>query len=135
MNGNNGNASSPYGQNNPSSGPSQNDSPFQGITNTMLAPSQVASTGAGNAYQAVAQSAAIAIQDATENLRNLSSIGSTAIGVAMAQYLSTGKPEFKDAMERAQAIVTQATADFRSVGEHAAFIVNSFPTGSEQRAS
>lgn len=108
---------------------------FQGMTNAMLSPAQVAAVGAGNAYQSVAQSAAIAIQDATENLRNLSSIGSTAIGVAMAQYLSTGKPEFKDAIERAQAIVTQATKDFRSVGEHAAFIVNSFPTGSEQRAS
>jgi hypothetical protein len=108
---------------------------FQGMTSAMLSPSQVAAVGAGNAYQSVAQSAAIAIQDATENLRNLSSIGSTAIGVAMAQYLSTGKPEFKDAIERAQAIVSQATADFRSIGEHAAFIVNSFPTGVEQRAS
>lgn len=105
---------------------------FQEIRESVLSTAAITSAGAGGAYQSVAQSAAIAIQDATENLRNMSSIGSTAIGVAMSQYLATGKPEYKDAMEKAQAIVSQATTDFRSVGEHAAFIVNSFPTGAPQ---
>lgn len=105
---------------------------FAGVRQSVIAPASIAAAGAGGAYQSVAQSAAIAIQDATENLRNMSSISTTAIGVAMSQYLATGKPEFKDAIERAQSIVSQATSDFRSVGEHAAFIVNSFPTGADQ---
>lgn len=107
---------------------------FEGIRETVLAPTNLASMGAGSAYQAVAQSAAIAIQDATENLRNMSSIGSTAIGVAMAQYLATGKSEYKDAIESAQKIVSQATKDFSDVGQSASLIVNSFPTGAADQA-
>lgn len=115
--------------------PGQQADAFEEIRTTVLAPANIAAAGAGSAYQSVSQSAAIAVQDATENLRNLSSIGSTAIGVAMAQYLATGEDKYKEAIKSAQSIVTQATEDFSAIGQSASLIVNSFPTGSEERAS
>jgi len=104
------------------------------VRDNTLTPEAAESSGAGKAYQSVSQSAAMAVQDATQNLRNISTISSTAIGVAMAQYLSTGKKEYKEALDQAMGIMTQAASDFRSIGENAAYIVNSFPSGSTANA-
>ena len=48
---------------------------------------------AGQVYQAIAQSMAIAIQDATDALRNINTIAATATAVAIAQMLGTEAPE------------------------------------------
>ena len=50
---------------------------------------------AGHIYQAVAQTIALAIEDATDALRNIGDISSTALGIAIVQYLesaSTSEP-------------------------------------------
>lgn len=44
--------------------------------------------GAMKAYQSVAQSTALAIQDSVDNLRNINTISTTALGVAVAQMLA-----------------------------------------------
>ena len=49
----------------------------------------VTTSGAGKAYQSVA-SLRRSPQDAADALRNVSTIATTAAGVAMAQYLATG---------------------------------------------
>ena len=51
------------------------------------------SGASAKALQSVAQSVALAIQDATDNLRNVNTIGTTAIGAAMSQLLAAaGQP-------------------------------------------
>ncbi|MEM7244842.1 MAG: hypothetical protein AAF533_05830 [Acidobacteriota bacterium] len=99
------------------------------IREAVLAAEVVQSAGAGKAYQSVAQSSAIAIQDAADSLRNLGAISATAIGVAMTQYVATGDPKYAKAVRKAQKVVTQATKDFRRVGRTASHILNCFPTG------
>lgn len=79
------------------------------------------------AQQAVAQSSAIAIQDAADNLRNLSTITTTAIGVALAQLLATGDPKYSKVIEEAQKVMTKGTENFAKVGEKAAKILTDFP--------
>lgn len=89
----------------------------------------VLTSGAGKAYQSVAQSAAIAVQDATDALRNLSTIATTATGVAMAQYLATGEDKYMKVLAQAQEIVVQATSDYAGIGAAAANILSQFPAG------
>lgn len=93
---------------------------------TMDGPTVVTS-GAGKAYQSVAQSAAIAVQDATDALRNVSTIATTAAGVALAQFLATGDAKYAHALQHAQDMMTSATKDYAAVGKAAAAIVTEFP--------
>jgi hypothetical protein len=94
-----------------------------------MSPQVVKTSGAGKAYQSVAQSAAIAVQDATDALRNISTIATTAVGVAMAQYLATGEQKYADAIDKAQAVMQNATDDFTKIGTAAAQVLKSFPSG------
>lgn len=103
------------------------------INQTQLATmsSQVVLTsGAGKAYQSVAQSTAIAIQDATDALRNVATIATTASGVAMAQMLATPpNPGASQVLTAAQNMMTSATKDYVAIGMAAADILKEFPSG------
>lgn len=94
-----------------------------------MSPQVVMTSGAGKAYQAVAQSSAIAVQDATDALRNVSTIASTAASVAMVQFLATGDPRYAQALGLAQQMVASATQDFAGIGTAASAVLKSFPTG------
>jgi hypothetical protein len=85
--------------------------------------------GAGKAYQSVAQSTAIAIQDATDNLRNINTISSTAMGVAMAQFLATGEPQYAQAMEYASKMSADAASTFLLIGTNASDVLKGYPSG------
>lgn len=87
----------------------------------------VTTSGAGKAYQAVAQSAAIAVQDAADALRNVSTIATTAAGVAMAQYLATGDEKYARVLTQTQTMMQGATEDFTRVGSAAANVLKGFP--------
>ncbi|KZN34738.1 hypothetical protein [Pseudoalteromonas luteoviolacea] len=78
------------------------------------------------AQQAVAQSTSMAVQDATDNLRNLSTITTTAIGVALSQLLATGDPKYVKVIEEAQKAMTKGTENFSDVGTKAAKILKDF---------
>ena len=95
----------------------------------VIIPTVVQEEGAGKAYQSVAQSTAIAIQDATDNLRNLNTISATAIGVALAQYIETGDAKYEEAIEYAQKISNTAAQNFMTVGANAADVLKGFPSG------
>ncbi|MCW3849314.1 RebB family R body protein [Sphingomonas sp. LB-2] len=85
---------------------------------------------AGKAYQSVAQSAAIAIQDAADYLRNVSTIATTAAGVAMAQYLANpAAPEqYAAAIAATQQMMAAAVANFEAIGATAENVLKGFPT-------
>lgn len=99
----------------------------QAQTATLL-PSVITASGAGKAYQSISQTAAIAVQDATDNLRNVSTISATALAVAMAQLLSTGDAHYVQAIDVAQKIVKSAAEDFKTIGSAAAEILRAFPS-------
>lgn len=89
----------------------------------------VLTSGAGKAYQSVAQSAAIAVQDATDALRNISTITTTAAGVIIAQMLVNPASPSASVLPKLQQVMADATADYIAIGAAAAGIVNEFPSG------
>ncbi|WP_086933811.1 hypothetical protein [Agarilytica rhodophyticola] len=78
------------------------------------------------AQQAVAQTTAIAVQDAADNLRNISTVTSTAIGVALAQLLATGDEKYIKVIDEAEKALASAVENFATVGEKAAKILEGF---------
>jgi hypothetical protein len=94
-----------------------------------MSPQVVMTSGAGKAYQSVAQSTAIAVQDSADSMRNLSTIATTAIGVAMAQLLATNDPKYVNVIVAAQAVMTQANVEFGLVGATAAAVIKGYPPG------
>ena len=79
------------------------------------------------ARQLVAQSAAIAVQDAVATLRNLNSMSATAIGVSLAQYIQTGDYKFITAISNANTVAKNAAQNFGDVGQKAGDILANFP--------
>ena len=78
------------------------------------------------AQQGVAQSTVIAVQDATDNLRNLSTITTTAIGVALSQLMLTGDPKYQKVIEESQKVLKKATENLATVGEISVKILKEF---------
>ena len=78
------------------------------------------------AQKAVAQSTAIAVQDAADNLRNLSTISTTAIGVALSKLIATGDPKYALVITEAEKVATNSAEHFRLVGEVSAKILKDF---------
>jgi hypothetical protein len=87
---------------------------------------QLTKGGAGRAYQVVAASAAIAIQDATDMLRNASTVSTTAIGVALAQMLE-GNPEGRNMLDAAQNTLTEAVKAYSAICAAASQSLKDFP--------
>lgn len=83
-------------------------------------------TTTSKAKQSVAQSTAIAIQDAVDNLRNLNTISTTAIGVALSELLATGDPKYIDVIVQAQKVMSKGTENFAELGGKAAEIAKLF---------
>ncbi|WP_461208991.1 hypothetical protein [Desulfocurvus sp. DL9XJH121] len=98
------------------------------IAAATCAPAVIRGQGAGKAFQSVAQSTAIAVQDAADYLRNIETISSTAQGVAMAQLLATGEPKYVTALEQAQKMTAQAANVFRDIGSNAADVLKGYPS-------
>ncbi|ADZ91904.1 hypothetical protein [Marinomonas mediterranea] len=69
------------------------------------------------ANQSVAQSTAMALADATDNLRNLNTLSTTAIGTALSQLLETGDTKYIQIIDHAQKVVTNGAENFGVVGE------------------
>lgn len=87
-------------------------------------------SGSGKAYQSVSQSSAIAVQDATDTLRNISAMATTAMGVAISQMLSTGDVDtYKGVIDAANSMVSNSTDNFAKVGENAGGLLGKFPVG------
>ena len=100
------------------------------IQNNVLSGSVTKQSGAGKAYQSVSQSSALAVQDATDSLRNVSTMATTAMGVAMAQMLATGEVEpYSGIIAQANLMVTNSTTNFGTIGKSASELLGEFPTG------
>lgn len=91
----------------------------------------VLTSGAGKAYQSVAQSSAIAVQDATDALRNITTMATSAAGIAIAQMLANPDTvsQYTPVLDAAKAIMSTAAQDYATIGSTAASILQEFPSG------
>ncbi len=105
------------------------DSNSLSVYDTAITPQIIMAEGAGKAYQSVAQSTALAIQDATDNLRNINTISATVMGVAMAQLLETKDTTYITIMEQATKMSADAAANFQTIGVNAANVLKAYPAG------
>ena len=94
---------------------------------TLLDPQVIIHSGNGKAYQSVAQSAAIAIQDATDALRNITTISTTAAGVVIAQMLA-GDESNSQLLNTVQQMMTKAIGDYGQIGDAAVKVLSEFPS-------
>ncbi len=100
------------------------------VQKAVMSPQVVKTSGAGKAYQSVAQSSAIAVQDATDYLRNVGTIMTTALGVATAEYLATQNPLLLKFMKNdVPKVMEDAAKHFATVGKDAATVLKNFPSG------
>lgn len=76
------------------------------------------------ANQSVAQSTAMALSDATDNLRNLNTLSTTAIGAALSQLIETGDTKYIGVIDHAQKVVTNGADNFGMVGEIVASVLH-----------
>ena len=104
------------------------------VNNVHVSPRVVKVEGAGKAYQSVAQSMAIAVQDATDYLRNIRSIAMSAIAVSTELMIKekTSDPYHKF-ITSATDYVEDATDNFKKTGLDAGHILSKFPTGEEEK--
>jgi hypothetical protein len=87
-------------------------------------------TGSGKAFNYVAQATAMAVQDATDNLRNISTMSTSAIGVAITQMMSSGDhQQWGPVVKIAQSLVRTSAEDFCLIGKSAAHVLSTFPPG------
>lgn len=87
-------------------------------------------SGAGKALQSISQSSAIAVQDATDNLRNINTMATTAMGVALSQMLATGQTEpYAGILKEVNTMVLHSTTNFHHVGSRASQVLEDFSKG------
>jgi hypothetical protein len=104
------------------------------VQEATMSPQVVRTSGAGKSYQAVAQSAALAVQDAVDAVRSSCVLASTATGVAFAQMLAApssgadAKP-YEAVVAGARTTVKAAIEDFETIGAAAARALAGFQSG------
>jgi|SRR5215469_6351669 len=81
---------------------------------------------AGRAYLSVAQSAAIAIQDATDYLRSISTISSTAAGIGIAMVIA-GDEKGAKVISTASDLASKGVTHFTDIGKAAIKVATDFP--------
>ncbi|WP_415837589.1 hypothetical protein [Shewanella denitrificans] len=100
------------------------------VQEATLSGNVIKASGTGKAFQSISQSSAIAVQDATDNLRNINTMATTAMGVALSQMLATGLTEpYAEILKEVNTLVIQSTTNFTSVGSGASKVLEDFSKG------
>jgi hypothetical protein len=89
----------------------------------------ITAQGAGKAYQSVAHSSSISIQDGIDYLRNVSTIATAGIGVATAKLISTKDPQYAEIIGQLQGVVKDAAEITKTIGMNAGNVLSNFPIG------
>ena len=76
---------------------------------------------------------ALAVQDATDHLRNISTVASTAVAVATEMMIADPDrfAQYAKIMNQAQETVNKAAMTFREIGADAGEVLDKFPSGSD----
>ena len=81
----------------------------------------------GLSVQSVAQSAAIAVSDATDMLRNVETVMTTAMGVAMAKWIETPENVFyEQIVTAATTAISNSAKNFEKIGTDAQSVLAKF---------
>lgn len=94
-----------------------------------MAPQVVLTSGAGKAYQMVAQACALAVQDAVDSLRNANTLADTAAAAALSQLIATGDPQYAAILKATAEMKTAAVEAFQAATGAAASTLKGFPAG------
>jgi hypothetical protein len=89
--------------------------------------SSVQLAAAGRAYQIVAQATAIAVQDATDFLRNMSTLSATAAGIGLAQVIAGDTSAGTATIAAAQTVAQNAIIIFSGIGTAATAVATEYP--------
>jgi len=95
----------------------------------VLEPQIILTSGAGKAYQMVAQASALAIQDAVDSLRNAGTLADAASAAALSQLTATGEPRYLEILQAVEQIRTDAVAVFNARTIAAIDVLKAFPSG------
>jgi len=87
---------------------------------------QPLSYGAGIAVQSISQSVAIAVQDASDFMRDVATIETTAIGVATKKMIETENPLYIPLIEACQETMNKAATYWTTVGKDGAEILQAY---------
>jgi hypothetical protein len=102
------------------------------INSQVLDPQVVRTEGAGKAYQSVANSMAITVQDATDYLRTNLMVSGAAIAVCMEKMVESPETNvalYGPVLAAAQENLATAIENFTKVGMAAANVLKNFPSG------
>lgn len=101
------------------------------INAQVLDPKVVKTMGAGKAYQSVATSMAITVQDATDYLRTVSVACQSAIAVFTAKFVESGgtDPLYAQNIEQMANTMEKSIEVFNKMGTAAGEVLNNFPSG------
>ena len=79
------------------------------------------------AVQSIAQSAAISVQDATDMMRNLTTVEVTAIGVATAKWIADpNNAQYVTIIDKALDTLKETAIIYEKMGEKAANVLKQF---------
>lgn len=79
------------------------------------------------AVQSIAQSAAISVQDATDMMRNVTTIELTAIGVATAKWMADpANTQYEKVIDKSLKIIEQTAGLYEEIGQKAAAVLQKF---------
>lgn len=85
--------------------------------------------GASQSSQAVAQATAVAVQDAVDGLRNMTTIATTAVGAALADWMATGAAEpYETVIRHALSAQASMVENLEGVGSAVTKIVGEYPS-------
>jgi hypothetical protein len=102
--------------------------PIDTIEQANLAKSIIEQGAAGKAYQSVALSSAIAVQDATDQLRNTGVLALSATGAGLAKMIETGDIEqFVETVESINNLLDTSATHFAKVTQAASQVLSGFP--------
>lgn len=101
------------------------------INSQVLDPQVVRTEGAGKAYQSVANSMAITVQDATDYLRTNLMVSAAASAVCIEKMVQdpSNVAKYGPVLAAAQANIATAIENFTQVGMAAANVLKNFPSG------
>ena len=100
------------------------------VQEATMTPGVTQANTSGKAYQSIAQSSAMAVQDATDNLRNLRTVTNTVIGTVMAQILAgKGQAQNNPVISKANAVMSTATQQWCQIGQDAGKLLTEFQVG------
>lgn len=100
------------------------------LNTVVVTPAAMGAQAKGLAVQSVAQSTAVVIADGGTYLRNVTTMATAALGVALAQLVATKDPQWATVITNVQTAVTGAATNFKEIGTAAGEVLKSFPGSS-----